>query len=110
MSWVELEEWGRVRTFGAHIGPSYVVIYFFEPAGLYVLEAAVTLDQLLAGHVDGTIVVSEDDASPATDYERAYEKSEEEEEESGEDDEEGEEDEEDIGAVRGDGCRDGCQR
>jgi len=58
--------------FATQIGSSYVVVDFFEPARFDVLKAALALDELLARHVNGTIVVSQNDAPSTTNDDGAY--------------------------------------
>jgi hypothetical protein len=59
-------------------------------------KAALAFYELLPAHIDGPIVVTEDNSSAPADEQDAYEEDEKEEEEGGEDDEEGQKDEEGI--------------
>ena len=86
----------EIKTFCSSVGSPDGFRDALEPAGLYTVKTALTLYQLLTGHVDGAIVVIEDYASAPADNDCTYKENKEEEEKSGEDDEEGEEDEEGI--------------
>lgn len=64
-------------------------IYSFQPTFFDGFEATITLDELLATHIDGAIAVTKDNTSASADEENTGEEDEEEKEKGGEDDEEG---------------------
>lgn len=60
----------------------------FHPPRLNTFESTLAIDEFLSAHVNWTITVPEDDASPSADKYDAYEKEQEHEQESREDDQE----------------------
>ena len=64
----------RIDTFGTEVCSSNIFGDAVKPARFDAFETPVALDKIFSAEVNRTIVVSEDDASAATDDKGTYEK------------------------------------
>jgi len=77
---------GRKRTLGSEIQSTRSFVYTLEPARLDAFETAVSLDEIVPAHVDGTIIVAKSDSTAFPEKDDADKKEKEKEKEGGKDD------------------------